>query len=148
MEKINSILLKHQSKLKYLYLCGAIIAAINTLSRVDYNFVIYIYMFYVWTFMEYSPEAQRQDKLGIFYILVFSLLIDLIWTIYWGRKWEIVPTVFHEITLFFSWCGIILKICVILIVGVLEFANIKTSLFSFLVKGDKHQPFEQLNDEQ
>ena len=148
MEAINNILFKHQSKLKYLFLCGAIIAAINSLSRVDYNFVIYIYMFYVWTFMDYSPEAQKQDKLGTFYILIFSLLIDFIWTIYWGEKWENVPTLFHEMTLFFSWCGILLKICVILILVVLEFDNIKTSIFSFIVKNDKHQSFEQLNEDQ
>ena len=105
-------------------------------------------MFYVWTFMENSPEAQKQDKLGTFFILNFSLLIDFIWTIYWEGKWENVPTLFHEMTIFFSWCGIILKFCIILIVGVLEFDNIKTALFSFIVKSDKHQSFEQLNEDQ
>ena len=51
MDKVKNLLSKHSSKLKYLFLCGAIIAAINTLSRADYNFVLYLYMFYVWTFM-------------------------------------------------------------------------------------------------
>ena len=79
MEKIKSITAKYSSKLKYFLLLGAIIAALNTLSRADYNFVIYLFMFYVWTFMENSPQAQRQDKIGTFYILLFSLLIDVIW---------------------------------------------------------------------
>ena len=101
---------KHSSKLKYLFLLGAVIAAINTLSRADYNFVIYLYMFYVWTFMGDSAEAQRQDKIGTFYILVYSLVIDFIWCIFWGGKWDTVPTLMHELTLFFSWCGILLKL--------------------------------------
>ena len=147
METINGILSKHQSKLKYLYLCGAVIAAINTLSRVDYNFVIYLYMFYVWTFMDNSPEAKRQDKIGTFYLTVFTLLIDFIWALYWGEKWENVPTLFHEMTLFLSWCGIILKIFVILIVGVLEFNIISKSVLPFMVKKDKPQSFQAFEDE-
>ena len=84
MDNIKNILSRHSNKLKYLYLCGALIAAINTLSRADYNFVLYIYMFYVWTFMQNSPEAKKQDKISSFYFLIFSLLIDLIWTMFWG----------------------------------------------------------------
>ena len=113
MEKIKSITAKYSSKLKYFLLLGAIIAALNSLSRADYNFVIYLFMFYVWTFMENSPQAQRQDKIGTFYILLFSLLIDVIWSCYWGKKWDTVPTVCHEMTVFLSWCGIILKILII-----------------------------------
>ena len=113
MEKIKSITTKYSSKLKYFYICGAIIAALNTLSRADYNFVLYLFMFYVWTFMDNSSEVQKQDKVGCFYILLFSLLIDFIWVLFWGGKWDTVPTLFHEMTLFFSWLGIILKICIV-----------------------------------
>ena len=146
MQKIKNIVARHSSKLKYLFLCGAIIAAINTLSRADYNFVVYLYMFYVWTFMGDSAEAQRQDKVGTFYILLYSLLIDFIWCIFWGGKWNNVPTLFHEMTLFFSWCGIVLKICIVLFIGFLEFDNIKESIQSLMKKKDKTN-FEQLEDE-
>ena len=70
MEKIKSFTTKYSSKLKYFYICGAIIAALNTLSRADYNFVLYLFMFYVWTFME-NTEVQKQDKVGCCYILIF-----------------------------------------------------------------------------
>ena len=105
MEKFKKIATKFSSKLKYLYLCGAILAGINTLSRADYNFVLYLYMFYVWNFMENSSGTQKQDKIGCFYILIYSLIIDFIWTIYWGGKWDTVPTLFHGMTLFGLFSG-------------------------------------------
>ena len=101
MEKIKNIAVKHSSKLKYLFLVGAIIAGINTLSRADYNFVVYLYMFYVWTFMGDSAEVQRQDKVGTFYILLYSLLIDTVWCLFWGGKWDQVPSLFHELLLLY-----------------------------------------------
>ena len=142
MDKIKNLAAKHSSKLKYLFLCGAIIAAINTLSRADYNFVVYLYMFYIWTFMGDSTEAQRQDKIGTFYILIYSLLIDFIWCIFWGGKWDNVPTLFHEMTLFFSWLGIVWKILIILVVCLLEFDIIKASIKSTLINKKKYNPFE------
>ena len=146
MDRIKNLAAKHSSKLKYLFLCGAIIAAINTLSRADYNFVVYLYMFYVWTFMADSAEAQRQDKIGTFYILLYSLLIDFIWCIFWGGKWNNVPTLFHEMTLFFSWFGVIWKILIISVVCLLEFDIIKASLKSTLIN-KKSNPYENFDGE-
>ena len=150
MDKITSTLSKHSSKLKYLFLLGAIIAALNTLSRADYNFVVYLYMFYVWTFMGDSAEAQRQDKIGTFYILVYSLIIDTIWCLFWGGKWDTVPTLMHEMTLFFSWCGVFIKIGIILIVGLMEIDDIKASLLSTLkMKSPKEGlPFRPYKNEE
>ena len=149
MEKIKNMLSRHSNKLKYLFLCGALIAAINTLSRADYNFLIYVYMFYVWTFMQNSPEAKKQDKIATFYFLIFSLLIDFIWTIYWGGKWNLVPTLIHEMTLFFSWCGIVLKICIIVFIGLLEMDNIKESIHSLMKKKSKEKEnFEEFKDDE
>ena len=147
MEKIKNIATKYSSKLKYFYISGAIIAALNTLSRADYNFVLYLFMFYVWTFME-NTEVQKQDKVGCCYILIFSLLIDFIWVLFWGGKWDTVPTLFHEMTLFFSWLGIILKICIALFVGVLELDIIKASINSLLKKGGKEKIYDELKEDQ
>ena len=147
MEKIKNIATKYSSKLKYFYICGAIIASLNTLSRADYNFVLYLFMFYVWTFME-NTEVQKQDKVGCCYILIFSLLIDFIWVLFWGGKWDTVPTLFHEMTLFFSWLGIILKICIALFVGVLELDIIKASINSLLKKGGKEKIYDELKEDQ
>ena len=132
MDKIRNLLANHSGKIKYLFLCGAVIAAINTLSRADYNFVLYLYMFYVWTFMGNCMEEQRQDKIGTFYILFYSLLIDVFWNLFWGGKWDTIPTLAHEVTLFCSWVGLILKVCIIIIIGLSELEVIKSSLFRFL----------------
>ena len=140
MEKIKSVVTKHSKNLKYLFLCGAIIAAINSLSRADYNFILYLYMFYIWTFLENSEEAQKQDKIGSFYILIYSLLIDFIWCLFWGGKWDTVPTLMHEMAVFFSWCGIIVKIFAILAVGFFEFDLIIKSLINFLKKSNNGEP--------
>ena len=149
MEKIKNIAVKHSSKLKYLFLVGAIIAGINTLSRADYNFVVYLYMFYVWTFMGDSAEVQRQDKVGTFYILLYSLLIDTVWCLFWGGKWDQVPSLFHEITLFFSWIGIIWKILIIICVCLLELDIIRASLLSsFKGKSNQQKLYYQQDDEQ
>ena len=147
MDKVKNLATKYSSKLKYFYICGAIIAALNTLSRADYNFVLYLFMFYVWTFME-NTEVQKQDKVGCCYILIFSLLIDFIWVLFWGGKWDTVPTLFHEMTLFFSWLGIILKICIVLFVGVLELDLIKASINSLLKKGGKEKIYDELKEDQ
>ena len=148
MDKVKNLLSRHSGKLKYLYLCGAIIAAINTLSRADYNFVLYLYMFYVWTFMGNTAEEQRQDKIGTFYILLYSLLIDIFWCLFWGGKWNNVSTIAHELTLFLSWCGIILKIIIICLIGIMEFDNLKSSLFRLLkAKDASKQNFNVFHDE-
>ena len=149
MEKIKNIAVKHSSKLKYLFLVGAIIAGINTLSRADYNFVVYLYMFYVWTFMGDSAEVQRQDKVGTFYILLYSLLIDTVWCLFWGGKWDQVPSLFHEMTLFFSWIGFIWKILIIICVCLLELDIIRASLLSsFKGKSNQQKLYYQQDDEQ
>jgi hypothetical protein len=36
---------------KYALLGGAAIAAVNTLSRADYNVILYLYIYYVWAMM-------------------------------------------------------------------------------------------------
>ena len=149
MDKIRNFVAKHSSKLKYLFLCGAIIAALNTLSRADYNFVVYLYMFYVWTFMGDSAEVQRQDKVGTFYILLYSLLIDTVWCLFWGGKWDQVPSLFHEMTLFFSWIGIIWKILIIICVCLLELDIIRASLLSsFKDKSNQQKLYMPQDDEQ
>ena len=148
MEKIKTLLTNHSGKIKYLFLLGAVIAGLNTLSRADYNFVLYLYMFYVWGFMGNTMEIQRQDKLGSFFIIFYSLFIDIFWCLFWGGKWDTIPTVAHELTLFFSWIGLILKIVIFIIIGILDLDTIKSSLMSFLkAKDNRNNGFKTFDDE-
>ena len=145
---MDKFIKKHSGKLKYLFLLGATIAAFNTLSRADYNFVLYLYMFYVWTFLGNSNEIQAEDKLGTFYILLYSLFIDIFWCLFWGGKWDNISTLMHEFTLFFSWIGIVVKSCLIIIVGILEWDIIKVSIVHLLKQKSSKGQFDPFEDEQ
>ena len=147
MDAIKNLLSKHSGKIKYLFLLGAIIAGFNTLSRADYNFVLYLYMFYVWTFMGNSPNVQQEDKIGTFFILLYSLFIDIFWCLFWGGKWDTVPTIAHELTVFLSWVGIVIKVIVFIIIGLLEWDSLKASLLRFLKAKQTHKEFIPYQDE-
>jgi hypothetical protein len=51
MDLVKRLINEHFDKFRYALLGGAAIAAVNTLSRPDYNIIIYLYIFYVWTMM-------------------------------------------------------------------------------------------------
>lgn len=132
MDKIGNLVNTHSNKIQYILLGAAGIAAINTLGRADYNFILYLYMFYVWKFMENTKESQAQEKLASFYIMLYSLLIDFVWCFYWGAKWGSLkndPENFvHMLVLILSWLGVILKIVSLFMIGILEWSSIKGSL--------------------
>ena len=142
------ILKRHSGKVKYLFLLGAIIAGFNTLSRADYNFILYLYMFYVWAFMgKTAPDVQSHDKVGIFYLLFYSLFIDIFWCLFWGGKWDTVTTLAHELTVLFSWLGVIIKVIIFIIIGLMEFNSIKDSIFKFIKAKQPSKGFMPYNDE-
>ena len=147
MDGIRNILVKHSGKIKYLFLLGAIIAGFNTLSRADYNFVLYLYMFYVWAFMGNTPDIQNEDKLGTFYLLLYSLFIDIFWCLFWEGKWDSVPTLAHGFTIFFSWIGLILKIAIFALIGILEWQTIKSSMLKVLKAKRTSKDFVPYKDE-
>ena len=132
MEQAKSLVNQHSSKLQYVYLIGAGIAALNTLCRADYNFIIYLYMFYVWKFMENSVDSQAQEKVASFFILLYSLLIDFFWCFFWGAKWGNLMNDpeggIHKMVIFLSWIGILLKIVALFMIGVLDWQSIKSAV--------------------
>ncbi len=54
MERIKNTLLSNQDKFRYVILAGTGIAAINCLSRPDFNLIIYLYTYYIWYMFEYK----------------------------------------------------------------------------------------------
>ena len=132
MEKVKQLAEKYSDKLKYLLLIGAFVGLINTFCRADYNFVIYLYMFYVWAFMKEDLESQAREKVTFFYILCYSIIIDVIWCFFWNAKWDLlkedIESGTHGLVIFFSWIGIIIKLIVGLIIAVSERNILKGSL--------------------
>ena len=132
MEKVTQLAEKYSDKLKYLLLGGALVGLINTLCRADYNLVIYLYMFYVWQFMKDDLESQTREKVTFFYILCYSIIIDVIWCFFWNSKWNLlkedIESGTHGLVIFFSWIGIFLKIVVGIIIAVSERNILKGTL--------------------
>ena len=142
MEKLKQIAEAHSDKLKYLFLTGAIIGLINTFCRADYNFVIYLYMYYVWTSLSDDKISQNREKITFFYITLYSLIIDFIWVLYWDNKWELlkedIESGTHGLVVFLSWIGILLKLVICCLIGLSEWSSLKSTLPKAL--GDKLSP--------
>ena len=124
MDTISRLAEKYSDKLKYLILAGASIGLINTFCRADYNFILYLYMFYVWMHLTEDQEIQTREKITIFYILFYSLFIDIIWCFFWKSQWgylkEDIESGTHGLVIFLSWVGILLKIAIGVIIAVSE----------------------------
>jgi hypothetical protein len=113
MDKLKQIVTKHQDKFKYILFAGAGIAAFNTLARPDFNLILYLYIFYVWNHMADSKETQASEKINLFFMMTYSLIIDIIWSVFWGNRWGVkndYEATIHSIVIIFSWIGIGLKV--------------------------------------
>ena len=133
MEKVKNIAQENKNNLIYLFLGGAILAGINTFfGRADYNLFIYLYMSYIWKFMDNIKESQIQEKINTFNVLLYSLIVDIFWCLYWNSKWnnlkEDSEGTIHSLVILTSWIGVLLKIIIIGMIGILEWNIIKTIL--------------------
>jgi len=133
MEKVKNLAYEHKNNLVPIFLAGAILAGVNTFfGRADYNLFIYLFMSYIWRFMENIPENQNQEKINTFNILLYSLFIDIFWCLYWNGKWNNLKidseATIHYMVILTSWIGVLLKIVIIGMVGIIEWNIIKTIL--------------------
>ncbi len=133
MEKVKNMAEENKSKLIYLFLGGALLAGVNTFfGRADYNLFIYLYMSYIWKFMDNIKESQIQEKKNTFNVLLYSLFIDVFWCIYWNGKWNNLKVdsegAIHSLVILTSWIGVILKLVLIGMIGITEWDSIKTIL--------------------
>ena len=132
MEKITKTVQTHLDKLKYLIMAGAVIGLINTFCRADYNFILYLYMYFIWIHITEDKEIQTREKITIFYLLLYSLFIDLIWCFFWKSQWgylqEDIESGIHGLVIFLSWIGILLKIVIEVFIAVSEINAVKGTL--------------------
>ena len=150
MEKVKQLAEKYSDKLKYLFIGGALIGLINTFCRADYNFILYLYMFYVWRFMNDDLENQIREKTTFFYILLYSILIDIIWCFFWNYKWglikEDIESGTHSLVVFCSWIGILIKGIILTIIAVSEWNTLKGSLPKTLSQKFNAEYLPQVDD--
>ena len=152
MEKVKSIAIENKNNLLLLFLGGAILAGINTFfGRADYNIFIYLYMSYIWKFMAGASDNQAQEKSNTFNILIYSLFIDIFWCLYWNSKWnnlKIDPEgAIHSLVILTSWIGILLKIVIICMIGILDWDIIKSALPQKLLEKLNQGGFNKQVDE-
>ena len=150
MENITQLAEKHAGKLKYLFLIGASIGLINTFCRADYNFILYLYIFYIWLHLNEDKEIQTREKVTLFYILVYSLFIDIIWCFFWQSQWgylkEDIESGTHSLVIFLSWIGILLKIAIGVIIAVSEKIILKGTLPKKLAENLNHEYLQQIDE--
>ena len=151
MDQLKNLAYKHQNKLLHLFIAGSFLAGINTFfGRADYNLFIYLYMFYIWKFMDGNKEIQTNEKINTFKILIYSIFIDIFWCFYWNGKWNNLKIdtegTIHGMVILTSWIGILLKIILIIMVAILESTIIKTILPKKLQEKLNPQYSEQMDD--
>ncbi len=154
MEKVKNLAQENKSKLLFLFVGGAILAGVNTFfGRADYNLFLYLYMSYIWKFMDNIKENQAQEKVNTFNVLVYSLFIDIVWCIYWNAKWNNLKVdsegAIHSLVILTSWIGILLKILIIVMIGILEWNIIKSVLPKKLqekLNPEYSQQIDELNE--
>ena len=75
---------------------------------------------------------SNKRKITSFYILFYSLFIDLIWCFFWKSQWgylkEDIESGTHGLVIFLSWLGILLKIFIGIVILVSEKNIIKGTL--------------------
>ena len=150
MEKITKTVQTHLDKLKYLIMAGAVIGLINTFCRADYNFILYLYMYFIWIHITEDKEIQTREKITIFYLLLYSLFIDLIWCFFWKSQWgylqEDIESGIHGLVIFLSWIGILLKIIIEVFIAVSEINALKGTLPKLLGEKLNSEYLPQIDD--
>ena len=120
MDKLKEIVFQHQDKLKFGLMAGIGIGAFNCFARADYNLILYIYVYYIWNMLDskvnlhINKETQENEKINSFFLLGYSLIIDLVWVFYWGSVWSALKldnqVFIHSLVKLFSWLAILLKV--------------------------------------
>jgi hypothetical protein len=131
MDKCKDWVYQNQDKIKTFLIIGAALAAFNCLTRPDYNLIIYLYIYFVFDSCGDNKEMQSSEKLNSWFFLIFSILIDLFWTMFWSGKWSHIrdfERTIHVIVIITSWVAIGVKGFIIFAIGLIEWSSIKSSL--------------------
>jgi hypothetical protein len=61
MEQIRKIVKANEHNFKFLIFGAIGIAAFNTLTRPDYNLILFLYLYYVWNMMNDSKVKHKNN---------------------------------------------------------------------------------------
>ena len=110
MDKIEGILSK-------LFVGAAVLGGISCLARADYNLPLFIFVYFMWSHDPVSlrEKNSQKEKLKIMGLILLTIIIDLVWVIYWQSFWSSAAltnwnSTLHSIVIFCSSINIILKV--------------------------------------
>lgn len=158
MEKISSIINQYDEKIKYFYLSLIIIHGINCYSKLDYNVILYAFIYLSWTnsniLGSLSKQIEREEKKYTFYLLIGTFVLDVAWFFIYGGKGNYlygIDRAMWSICYFFSIIGICGKIIVILILmsksGGMLSANFSGSLQEKVGSNENFSSERRINSE-
>lgn len=151
MNDFKAFVNKHQEKLKYFFLASAALSCFNCLAKPDYNLVLYAYAFFVWNMMGQSSNDTQGEKIYCFFFMLATLLIDIFWVLFWGSMWNDLKhdeeSSIHFLVILFSWISIGIKGASIIMVGIGEWASIRSSLPAKLQEQLNANYKEQVDEE-
>lgn len=84
----------YQRIYKVLFLIMAFISCFTSYSRADYNLALFAFSYLIWEFKgdpdsnNYNDKEMHTHRVRLFYLFIFSFLIDFVWLIYWGTYWN------------------------------------------------------------
>lgn len=70
----------NQKYVSYGFLTICLLSVFTNFGRSDFNLVIFAFAYILW--------EDTKQRVRMYYMIVFSLLIDIIWTIYWSAYWN------------------------------------------------------------
>ncbi|CAG9323470.1 unnamed protein product [Blepharisma stoltei] len=110
------------------FLIIAGISILCCLARPDFNLPLFVFAWLIWS------EADKSQRIRVFYLMIITFIVDFIWLCYWGSVWnnEIdsgnwESGVHHFV---FALCVInfIIKLAAIVLAGLTEKENFKENL--------------------
>ena len=151
MENFKKYISNNYEKLKYFFLILAGLSCFNCLAKPDYNLILYAYAFFVWNMMGNATESQLAEKIYCFFFMLITLVVDFVWIIYWGSLWSALEhdeeSTIHFLVILFSWISFGFKIASTIMIGIGEWASIKTSLPSKFQETLNSKYKEQIDDD-
>ena len=63
------------------FLALSVLSCLTCLERADYDLPLFLFSYLMWA----VPKADH--KVRLYYLMIWTAIVDLVWLIYWGTFW-------------------------------------------------------------
>ncbi len=67
---------------KLLFLIIIVFSCFSNMNRPDFNIALFSFGYLLW------DQKNTMHKVRMAYLIVFTLIVDLVWLIYWNNFWD------------------------------------------------------------